>query len=327
MKLAKGSNNCSLVVEFSLVKEYILLQDERITQLYVIQSEQNPFLWFGVLFVDTGIYMGTIIRFNILIDENYPNCSCPKVTFDPIPYHPLINPHSGLLDTKNAFPDWNSKTHKLHQLLYFVKRVICQAELYINQIRELIAQNVSSEFEKIDHHHHSLDNDNDDILKNNKNNDDILFDETRSQIIKSTTLNDELESENQELLPGSSRSNTTSTNNVINLPSNVATSQNLINLFECFENTLDCIRIYENNPEEFSRRVDEFKQKVGEQLYDKPISCNGDKNSLVFSDWDSECHEPIRQYILAGRFGPTSFFASYHKETDSVSFVPGRQEE
>lgn len=321
MKLAKANNNCSLVVEFSLVKEYIFLQDERITQLYVIQSEQNPFLWFGVLFVDTGIYKGTVIRFNMLIDEKYPNSPCPKIIFDPVPYHPLIDPETGLLDTKNAFPDWNTKTHKFHQLLYFVKRVICQAELYINQIRQLISQHTSSEFQKIDYND-SFDNDE---LTNKDNNSDILLGETRSQIIKSTTLNDELDAGNYEQLAGSSNTNITS--NVINISSNEAFSHNITNLFECFDKTLDCIRVYENNPKEFFKLVDDFKKKVGEQLYDKPDSCNSDANALIFSTWDMDRHEPIRQCILAGRFGPTNLFASYHKETDSVSFVPGRQEE
>lgn len=275
---------CSLTVEFSLVKENILLQNERITQLYVIQSEQDPYLWFGVLFVDTGIFMGAVIRFNMIIDESYPSCPCPKIIFDPIPYHPLVNPETGELDTKNAFSDWSGDTHKLYQLLLFTKRVICQAELYINQIQDLINQH-QIETESID------------------------LDSNRSQtiVIKHNEI-----SQDTQMIDGS-------------VGGNEIFSQSLTSLFVNFENTLRIIRTYEKNPEEFRRRAEEFKRSCCHKLYENPESTGGDKNALIFSPWKSELHEPLRDCILAGRFVPTSLFASYHKETESVLFVPGSE--
>lgn len=244
--------NCSLAAEFALVRENILLQNERITQLYAIQSESDPYQWFGVLFVDTGLFMGSVIRFNMTINETYPDCPCPRIVFDPIPCHPLIDPNTGQLDTKNAFPDWNSNTHKLHQLLLFVKRVICQAETYIQQIQELIRQHKA-------------------------NNPDEGF------------------------------------------------SKEFVELFHNFEDTLNCITIYEDDPNEFQSRVDAFRERCSQQLLDRPALFGDDRNAIRFTPWNQELHEPIRKSVLAGRFGPTSLFASYHKETDSVSFVPGSE--
>lgn len=243
--------NCSLTVEFALVRENILLQNERITQLYVIQSESNPYLWFGVLFVDSGLYMGAVVRFNMTIDESYPDCGCPKIVFDPIPYHPLVDPKTGELDTRNAFPDWNSNTHKLHQLLLFVKKVIYKAEEYIKQIHELINQQ-------------------------------------------------------RTISPDGFTSD-------------------FIALFNNFESTIHCLTIHHDDPDQFQRHVDEFRQKCSQQLLDKPPLSEDDGNAIIFTPWESELHEPIRKSVLAGRFGPTSLFASYHKETDSVSFVPGTE--
>lgn len=284
--------NCSLTAEFSLVQEIISLQSERITQLYVIQSEQDPFLWFGVLFVDSGIYMGSVIRFNMFIDESYPDCSCPKIIFDIPPYHPLIDSETGELDTKNAFPDWSSKTHKLYQLLFFVKRTICQVDTYIKQIQELFSQ------------HQICDISNRNPVASDS--DDIALDETRPNMVPSTSLTENCD----QMAAGDP-------------PTRY--NQCLIDMFFNFSHTLNVIRIYENNHDEFERRVNQFKHDSSHSIFDQPPNYGDDPNALIFTPWVQEIHEPIRNCVLAGRFKPTSLFASYHKETDKVSFVPGTE--
>lgn len=288
--IRSSKSNCSLAVEFSLVKETILIQSECITQLYVIQSEQDPLLWFGVLFVDTGIYSGAIIRFNMIINDHYPDCPCPKIIFDPIPYHPLVDPDTGELDTKNAFPDWNSNTHKLHQLLLFVKRVIIQADIYIKQIQELINQARTIEPSDVASRGHDNNTDSSQARCQAKSQDSLHKMISQANIDVSHTFND-----------------------------------SVVSLFRRFDTTLNCIRTFEADPEEFNRRVAEFKQKSSHQLFEKPNNCNDDKNALIFSPWNPEVHEAVRTSILAGRLTPTSLYASYHKETESVSFVPGSE--
>lgn len=263
--MRSGTTNCSLTVEFALINENILIQNEKITQLYVIQSEQDPLEWSGVLFVDSGIYMGATVRFKILIDDSYPNCGCPKVFFDPVPFHPLIEPHTGELDTKNALPDWISTTHKLYQLLLFVKRVIRDAALYIDQIRTLI-------------NHLQLRPD---------ESDNETYSNDRYRHITDHNL-DKL-------------------NDVLVWPTH----------------TLNFLDIYENNQDEFKLRVENFKSQCCQQLYEHTNFMGNDRNTLAFTDWNPNIHEKVRECILAGKFTPPSLFAAYHKETESVSFIPG----
>lgn len=272
MRSSKPS--CSLAVEFKLINENILIQNEKITQVFVIQSEQDPLEWFGILFVDAGLYMGATVRFKILIDETYPDCGCPKVFFDPVPYHPLIEPETGELDTKNAFPDWSSTTHRLFQLLIFVKRVIRDASFYIEQVSSLVKR-----------------------LKTRQKNDNNNI--------------------RPSMLP----------NNLQNLESE-HTFNSLSDLFTWPGHTLDFLATYEDNQDEFRLRVEVFKSKCCQQLYENSTFMGSDRNAhtLVFTDWNPDLHEPVRDCVLAGRFNPPSLFAAYHKETDSVSFIPGDED-
>lgn len=312
--------NCSLVTEFALVQENILLQNERITQLYVIQSAQDPLIWFGVVFVDCGIYKGSVIRFNMIIDESYPNCPCPRVLFSPIPYHPLIDASTGELDTKNAFPDWNSNHQKLYELLLFVKRVIRQADEYILQVRDLIRQ---SSLMLIDNQpcHGGLSTPNEDNLdckqqQKQRSQQSIEADSQPNNVNSSANRQTELNQQNglrQQL----------STQSLSRTPQN--SFSNIINLFANFQHTLEFLDTFDKRPKEFQRRVEEFKLKCCQQLLDKPALSGDDENALIFTPWDVDIHEPIRNCVLAGRFTPMRLFASYHKGTDSVSFIPGHE--
>lgn len=273
----KPSKTCSLAAEFSFIQESIFLQNERMTQVYVVQSEQNPFVWLGVLFIDSGIYFGSVIRFTVIVDESYPDCACPRVIFHPIPYHPLINKDTGELDTSKAFSSWNSGSHKLANLIVFIKRVIRQADQFLSQIQTLLD-------------HINLDN-SENAPKIGANN--------------------------------SSDSHTESAFRDGNLALNF--DKDLAKLFKWPEHTIECVRLYQDNPEEFQRLTDDFRHKALNDLYTKPMIFGDDRNSLLFSQWVPELHEPLRNCILAGRFAPSNLFATYHKETDSVSFIPGSE--
>lgn len=305
---------CSLAAEFLLVNENIQIQEEKITQLYVIQSKHDPLLWFGILFVDSGNYMGAVIRFNMFIPTNYPNSSCPKIFFDPIPYHPLIDPKTGQLDTKIAFPDWDSNTHKLHQLLSFVKRVIYHVEIYINQIGSFLEQAGYKLGEDCETRKNSIDKgrfegtfvDNpgtiavltgvtDGSQVNNLGNDKTKLDDA-SDIV--TTIGRNLSSSQQDYL-----------------------NDRFINL----KHTIEFMKLYHCDTIDLKKLTDSFIQRCSYHIYDQPKIPHGeDENALRFTQWDPYLHETTRDQILAGRFAPTSLFATYHKDSDRVSFVPGK---
>ncbi|KAG9510131.1 Dihydroxyacetone phosphate acyltransferase, partial [Fragariocoptes setiger] len=118
-----------------LIREFIAIQEQRIFQLYIIQSSRSPFRWFGTLFIDSGIYMGAIVRITINIADSYPDSPCPELYFSPVPYHPLVEPSTGQLDTKNAFPCWDGKNrHRLYHLLAYAKRVLHSPDIYFQSI-------------------------------------------------------------------------------------------------------------------------------------------------------------------------------------------------
>jgi hypothetical protein len=63
--------------EYVILAEYKMIQTENIQGVYVIPSRENPFVWFGVIFVRTGPYEDGIFRFNIVLDENFPDSEHP----------------------------------------------------------------------------------------------------------------------------------------------------------------------------------------------------------------------------------------------------------
>lgn len=249
--------------------------------------------------------MGAVVRFNMYIEETYPDCPCPKIVFYPIPSHPLVNPITGELDTKNAFPGWNSNTNKLFELLRFVKRIIRQADEYILQIKDLLLGNSTKSINC------PLDRARQDSEKKAMSAETISNNNSRSHKFKvrETTSHEEADS---QPLEGHDSSWTIGMFN-----------QSCRDKFTWFHHTLDFIAMYFNEPEEFRCRIDDFKQKCDEQLLERPALCGDDGNAIVFTPWNSETHEPVRSCVLAGRFTPSSLFASYHKETESVCFIPG----
>lgn len=299
--------NCSLTAEFALVQENILIQNERITQLYTIQAEQNPLLWFGLLFVDDGPYSGAVVRFNMYIEETYPDCLCPKIVFYPIPCHPLVNPTTGELDTKNAFPDWNSQTMKLHQLLLFVKRVIRQADEYILQIKNLIIDNSPAGGQQSNGQERRA---SEPLTSSTRTVEDHLLQTHNTDVIMTMGMDAEGGNHSDKCFDPTQPED--------------AYDADLRNMFSWFHHTLGFVNMHVNNPDEFYTRVESFKEKCYEKLLDRPALCGDDNNAIVFTPWNPEIHEPMRRCVLAGRFTPSNLFASYHKESDSVSFIPGR---
>ena len=82
-------------------------------------------MWYGLLFVRSGLYSGAIFKFTISIPINYPNGGCPvsiiiiinmynyiyiyyiqRIDFQADVYHPLINLETGELETKSKFQRW-----------------------------------------------------------------------------------------------------------------------------------------------------------------------------------------------------------------------------
>jgi len=116
-------NFSHVIIEYHLMREFILYRNQHMSHVYVVPSHSSPFLWFGVMFVHKGLYRGIVLRFTVVIPNTYPNCEIPKLIFDAIPFHPLVNPNTGQLNTSVAFNEWKSSVNKIWQIIDYSQRV------------------------------------------------------------------------------------------------------------------------------------------------------------------------------------------------------------
>ncbi|XP_066255348.1 protein crossbronx homolog [Euwallacea similis] len=113
--------------EYVILAEYKMIQTEDIQGIYVIPSRENPLVWFGVIFARNGPYKDGVFRFNILLDENFPDSEHPKVIFQSQLIHPVINPETRELNLQGAFPTWHKNEH-LWQVLKYIQWVFLNVE-------------------------------------------------------------------------------------------------------------------------------------------------------------------------------------------------------
>ncbi|XP_057325027.1 protein crossbronx homolog isoform X1 [Microplitis mediator] len=133
-----AQNNMDYAVylrEYSILSEYKLMQTQDLKGIYVIPSAQNPFLWFGVLFVRQGIYQGGVFRFTITLPDIFPDGDCPKVIFKTKVFHPLIHNETGEFSTSAGFPEWK-KSNRVFHLVQFITKVFNKVDPKLKAINE-----------------------------------------------------------------------------------------------------------------------------------------------------------------------------------------------
>ncbi|KAI1285191.1 AKT-interacting protein [Halotydeus destructor] len=135
--------------EYQLMREFVLFQQQTITNVYVVPSHSSAFKWFGVIFIHSGLYQGAILRFSLYIPEDYPSNQLPKVIFDPVPFHPLINPRTGELNISRDFESWTS-SNQLWQVIWMAKNVFLRVEKDIEDC-QLSSPNQSYELSDMFH--------------------------------------------------------------------------------------------------------------------------------------------------------------------------------
>lgn len=110
-------------LEYSLMAEYKLLMQKKVPGCYIMPSALSPLIWYGILFIRQGLYQEGVFRFKVTIPDNFPDGDCPNLVFDFPVFHPLVDPTTGELDVKRAFPKWSSKISNNHiwQVLLFAR--------------------------------------------------------------------------------------------------------------------------------------------------------------------------------------------------------------
>lgn len=107
-------------LEYNLLAEYNLLRSHVIPGVYVLPSSHSSLLWYGIIFIRHGLYQGGIFSFDMYIKDAHPICSCPRVFFNPVIFHPLVDAETGEFDAARAFPNWSNHNH-IYQVLHFLR--------------------------------------------------------------------------------------------------------------------------------------------------------------------------------------------------------------
>jgi len=126
----KGSHSYgSYFLEYSLIAEFQLLQQQRLPGIYCIPAHSSTLTWWGVLFIRQGPYQGGVFRFQVELPENYPDGDCPKIVFEAPVFHPHIHPHTHQLNVKQGFHKWKRNVNHIWQLLLYARRVFYKVEV------------------------------------------------------------------------------------------------------------------------------------------------------------------------------------------------------
>jgi len=89
--------------------------------LWVLPSPSNPLLLNCTLFVHRGYYANSVLPFTIALPTTYPH-ALPAVTFArPVPFHPLVDPHTGRLNLDPRWTSWEQGRDFLWMLLHWIK--------------------------------------------------------------------------------------------------------------------------------------------------------------------------------------------------------------
>ncbi|XP_023707713.1 protein crossbronx homolog [Cryptotermes secundus] len=114
--------------EYCIISEYNMLQKQELPGIYVIPSAKSSLLWFGVFFVRQGVYEGGVFRFCIHIPEAFPDGGCPRVVFQSMVFHPMINPSTGEMDVRSGFEEWRKNVNHIWQVVQYVRRAFYKIE-------------------------------------------------------------------------------------------------------------------------------------------------------------------------------------------------------
>lgn len=126
----KGSHGySSYYTEYALMAEFQLLQQQRLPGIYCLPSYSSPLTWWAVLFIRQGPYRGAVLRFRILLPENYPDGDVPKVEFDGPVFHPFVDIETNQLNVKQGFKKWKRNVNHLWQLLLYIRRSFYKVEV------------------------------------------------------------------------------------------------------------------------------------------------------------------------------------------------------
>ncbi|XP_065920690.1 protein AKTIP homolog [Dysidea avara] len=119
---------CQIRYEYSLMSEYAQLQRHSIPGVYVLPSGQTSHMWYGLIFIRSGVYQGAIYKFTLTVSKGYPDDGCPEFDFQAGVFHPVVNCETGELDIRREFPIWRRGVDFLYHLLAYAQGIFYNVE-------------------------------------------------------------------------------------------------------------------------------------------------------------------------------------------------------
>lgn len=83
-------------------------------------------VWFGVIFVRSGIYESGIFRFSLFIPHTFPECNVgPNLVFESPVFHPLVHPETNelFLGNDSSLTNWRKNVSHLWQAIDYLKNI------------------------------------------------------------------------------------------------------------------------------------------------------------------------------------------------------------
>ncbi|CAG9566948.1 unnamed protein product [Danaus chrysippus] len=148
----KEGNYAIFHQEYIIMAEYRMLQTENLPGIYVIPSHENSLLWYGVIFVRSGIYGGGVFRFTLTLPEKFPDDIVPTVTFTSPMFHPAVESTTGILNLKEVFPQWDRKQNHIWQILKYLHWIFQNLNMKVpvnNEASMLLKKNRKSFIDKV----------------------------------------------------------------------------------------------------------------------------------------------------------------------------------
>ncbi|CAN0055737.1 unnamed protein product [Phaeothamnion confervicola] len=111
--------------DYKLIAEYKYLHDTTLPGgVYIVPNRENIRIWHGILFARRGHYAGGTFRFRLQFPAEYNDDGAyPVVYFTPPVFSPLVDPATGELALRAAFPQWIAAQHGAKHILMLVKRM------------------------------------------------------------------------------------------------------------------------------------------------------------------------------------------------------------
>ncbi|KAL1456213.1 hypothetical protein WDU94_000959 [Cyamophila willieti] len=119
-------NYSQFFLEYNLISEFNMVSRfrEKYSGVYIIPSAESSLVWFGIIFVRSGMYEGGTFRFQIFFTDQFPNGGSPTIVFENSVFHPAIHEVTREFAVRSFFPEWRKDVNHVFQILVILKQIL-----------------------------------------------------------------------------------------------------------------------------------------------------------------------------------------------------------